>query len=1277
METLMVKLYRFLRHHNALFWSLFIGIFLVAGFFASKIYFEQDVYNMIPEDEEINKMRDILKAQEKSNQIIISIHNPNIEQDELIEQAETLANIIFKKGAHATDSLSFQLIDFDESIVLDHVKRYLPIYLNEQDYAIIEQDLQSEHLINKLSSYQSLLWSPMGSMLASIIRDDPLNATALALQKFQTLDMGATFEQDHGYVFSNNGTSIHFFVTPLFSETDTEHIASLVNIVEEEVHLFEQEYGGVVEAFGAPIVATGNAVQMKKDTLLTLSLTVVGLSFLIFYIFRTLSAPFLLLLPVIYGAVVGLAGVYLIQGTLSIMALGAGAIILGVAVDFSVHFLSHYRYAENMETHIRQLVRPLTLGAFTTVAAFFAMRFAEAPILRDLGTFASLSLMGASLTTLIFLPQIISRFRFKLKEGKKDTFIDKIARWKPEKYPVLFWLVLLLTPVFYIFSKQVEFDSDLMKLNFMSQEVKEAQDHLNESSGWALNNLYVIAKEPTLEEALFQFKDLDLIIQEGTIKDKVEAFLNPALLFPSKAMQEQQILQWKEFWAHKDLEEIYQQVQSAAVTLGYDEQAFEGWKHTFHYPYQGFGEEAEVFLKELMPHALFEDKNESMVVAQIKVQPEHRLEVYEYLIENGVKVVDNQSFNESLLSKIHSDFDYVLGSASILVFVVLLIAYGRIELALITFIPLAITWVWILGIMAILGIPFNIVNIMIATLIFGLGDDYSIFMMDALQEEYTHGVNKLQSSRTGVYISVLTTILGLGTLIFAQHPALKSIAIISIIGLLCVLVISQIVQPVLFNVLIKNRAQQGKVPLTLWSLLKTLFYYSYFFIGSLLLFFLGLFLVAIPVLGKKRGKYLYHYSIFLLVRSLKWFTKDISVKYHGMEEVDWSQPKIIIANHSSFIDILLILAIHPKVTVMTNEWVWKSPFFGWIVRWADYWPASNEFSSIEKLEEKVAQGFSILIFPEGTRSYDGKIQEFKKGAFYLAQMLNLPLMPLYIDGAHLSIQKGDFLISKSLVEVFHISMVPEFLSTNRLNKKAMIAQKVFEDFSSIRYCERPNKFYLRLMHMAFTYKGPVLEWYVKIKVKKEQYYEQMNQVMPKEGLIYDLGAGYGLSSLMLSWTSPKRRVLAVDHDKIKLDTSSLVFTNFKSALSSPIAWLDKDLLEVNLQPCKGIVLQDTLHYFPLPEQWEILTKCFNALKPGGVIFFRDGMADLNGHEKSIAREQWSVKRLNFNKSQYELSFMTEQSLLEWGETYQATIEKIAFDPKTSHATYIILKGGTI
>ena len=109
--------------------------------------------------------------------------------------------------------------------------------------------------------------------------------------------------------------------------------------------------------------------------------------------------------------------------------------------------------------------------------------------------------------------------------------------------------------------------------------------------------------------------------------------------------------------------------------------------------------------------------------------------------------------------------------SGLLVFFALLAAYRRLELTLMTFAPMFIAFTVILGLMAVLKIDFNIVNIILSTFIFGIGDDFSIFIMDGLQREYSNGRPILTNHKTAIIYSVLTTVIGISALRIANHPA--------------------------------------------------------------------------------------------------------------------------------------------------------------------------------------------------------------------------------------------------------------------------------------------------------------------------------------------------------------------------------------------------------------------------------------------------------------------------------------------------------------------------
>ncbi|RYZ26081.1 MAG: glycerol acyltransferase, partial [Sphingobacteriales bacterium] len=403
------------------------------------------------------------------------------------------------------------------------------------------------------------------------------------------------------------------------------------------------------------------------------------------------------------------------------------------------------------------------------------------------------------------------------------------------------------------------------------------------------------------------------------------------------------------------------------------------------------------------------------------------------------------------------------------------------------------------------------VNIIISTLIFGLGDDYSIFMMDSLLEKYRTGKNNISSARSAVYLSVMTTIIGLGTLIFAKHPALQSIAAIAILGLVCVVFVSQVLQPFLFNFMIQHRADKGFMPFTLWSLLKSVFSFLYFFTGCMLVTLAGMILVGLRPFGKTRSKYLFHYFLSKYTGSVMYIMANVTKRVIKAPDVDFSKPAVYIANHSSFLDILLTTMLHPKLVLLTNKWVWRSPAFGKIVRMAEYYPvADGAEDSIEPLRDLVNRGYGIIVFPEGTRSYDDTIHRFHKGAFYIAEALQLDIVPIVMHGVHYSMQKGDWLLKNgvSTVKMYPAIKPGDTAYGEGYSQRTKGISRYFkQEFQKEKAQHETPRYFKEQLIKSYIYKGPVLEWYCRVKIALEDYYEPFHTLLPRSGRFYDLGCG--------------------------------------------------------------------------------------------------------------------------------------------------------------------------
>ena len=136
--------------------------------------------------------------------------------------------------------------------------------------------------------------------------------------------------------------------------------------------------------------------------------------------------------------------------------------------------------------------------------------------------------------------------------------------------------------------------------------------------------------------------------------------------------------------------------------------------------------------------------------------------------------------------------------------------------------------------------------------------------------------------------------------------------------------------------------------------------------------------------------------------------------HRSNEALPFSTPAVYICNHTSLFDVLASVAYHPNVCIVAQDWVFASPFFGIVARCAGFIPVKTGIDDIiPLLRHEVEQGSSILIFPEGTRSRYGTLQRFHRGAFYIAEQLQMPMQPLLSVGTFRVMSKGEVFIGKT------------------------------------------------------------------------------------------------------------------------------------------------------------------------------------------------------------------------------------------------------------------------
>jgi len=184
--------------------------------------------------------------------------------------------------------------------------------------------------------------------------------------------------------------------------------------------------------------------------------------------------------------------------------------------------------------------------------------------------------------------------------------------------------------------------------------------------------------------------------------------------------------------------------------------------------------------------------------------------------------------------------------------------------------------------------------------------------------------------------------------------------------------------------------------------------------------FMATFAALLPFVSPGEEKV--HLIARIWARMLLWIT-GVKVEIEGIENVSSDKPQIFMANHQSDYDILIVLAHIPgQFRWIAKKELFKIPIFGKAMRNAGYIEIDrqhheNAMKSLEEAAQKIREGKSVVTFPEGTRSKDGKIKQFKQGMFHLAIQSGVPIVPISIIGASEIMPKRTLMIKPGRIKM--------------------------------------------------------------------------------------------------------------------------------------------------------------------------------------------------------------------------------------------------------------------
>ncbi|MCQ2059000.1 MAG: 1-acyl-sn-glycerol-3-phosphate acyltransferase [Bacteroidaceae bacterium] len=1016
MEQTAKKIYRFLSGHKILLWSIFSICIAVSIIGATRLRFTEDISDFFPRNAEFERLNNAYTHLGGENTVVIIIENVSDNADmsnvelavDIMEQAlydsDTLG-VIKNITAHVDDSQVADIACF--------VASNMPFFLDSTDYSRMDTIITPDKIRAALENDRIILSSPLGSARA-IIQTDPLHFAGPAMEKLEEFKASDKFKRIGDYIYSQDSAKCIVVVTSAYPVGETMNNGKLLSIIDNCAASASQQLDNAVkiDSFGAVAVAHTNASQIKKDSIKAIAIALVIIIILLLYYYRNVRSVVMIAVSILCGAVFAIGLLSIIKSDVSIIALGVASIIMGLAVNYPIHILSAFKDNPDKISIIETVVKPMVVGNITTVGAFISLLFISSPAMKDLGLTAAMLLVGTIIFVVVFLPHMLG----KGNTANSDLAFGKAVSLQLDRIRFVMPCVIVLSIVFYCFAGKTGFDTDMHHINYMTAEQSAYFQEFATDTDTSRTTLYCVAYGNNTEHALMLQNKAEKSICKLVGQGLIETKSGIGNFIPDTILQKEKIAMWNAF-LEKNGQQLQNNLTSIATDLGFSKKAFSSFLDLLQNPVNIQDEEYfESAMEQMCSNYLYKDNNNTIVYNILSVNNANVSKVQQELdsVDPDIFTFADKSIAARMSGALSQDFDLVLYVCGFLVFTFLLISFGRIELALIAFAPLALAWIWILGIMGMTGIQFNIVNIILATFIFGQGDDYSIFVTEGLMYEYATGKKRLAFYKNSILLSALIMFAGIGTLILGKHPAMRSLAQVTIIGMFSVVLMAYVVPPFLFRMLVQKKGYLRRIPVTLTDILKTVYVFTVFIISTIILDIAGLFLQHTLAYHK-----LLCNSFRILAKAMPGVTFNINQDRDGA----FDKPSIITCNHQSHLDLMYTLLLNPKIIVLTNKWVWNCPFYGWIIRMADYLPVSNGLDAVmPRIRKMVDKGYSVLVFPEGSRSADCTISHFYQGAFHLAKELGLNVRPVILHGVGHVFAKKEFVLQKGSID---ITILPE------------------------------------------------------------------------------------------------------------------------------------------------------------------------------------------------------------------------------------------------------------
>jgi hypothetical protein len=736
-------------------------------------------------------------------------------EDDDVEALDEAAALL-KRELEATGMFGSVRYGFSEEEGIEIARRalaHLPVLVPQDDAGRLRAQVAPEAIRAALAGLKTRAASPMmAGPLKTLAAEDPLGLLALIPMPGAGASGGPVrIDPGSGLLLSADGRSLLVISAPLRPPLDTEFSRRLLAASEQiEAKVTAAHPGIAIDHAGGYLFSVQDEARIHHDIAWTVSISGGAILLLFALVLRRVGLLLILMVPLCLSTLwtLGMATIY--PGHLNIVTVAFAAILLGMGDDSLTHLYLRFREEGREGTTRAEALRgalistgpSIVVATLTSGLAFAALTFVKFRGLSELGIIAAIGLLNLLVSCLFLFPALLSLGpeRISAREARSSLVVPmglfiRFHRWAGRRRTLVMTMTGALAIGAALACTRLEFSSDLKALRG-DDPAQERMQRVLAPFGGMPDPIYLVSDAVHLEETLRSTEKLAPVCEALRKEGLIAAFDAPTTWIASQATQKARFdlgsrINWADVArvARARMEELGMNAGFFAPFFAHLD-TYASWEKVRIEPDAlagtGPGLSGNVAAISLYPAA---GVAPSRIVARARQLSGTDLSFRAASI--GLVLGD-------LTAIIQSDFRRVSLLALVAVLVTAIVAFRTPARLFLVGLPVGIGCLVMLGGLALLGIPINLMNLVATPLVFGLGINFGVYIVNRHEEEGRADVEKvLRYTGGAMFLTGLTTLSGFGSLVVAQFAGLRSMGWVAVLGIGGCLLSALLVLPLL------------------------------------------------------------------------------------------------------------------------------------------------------------------------------------------------------------------------------------------------------------------------------------------------------------------------------------------------------------------------------------------------------------------------------------------------------------------------------------------------